>query len=339
MTDQIVNAIFEPAFLIGLLVAVAVFATVFTAMPALGGNELKTRMKTVALERDELRAKQRARLAAEADRRRKGLREEHSRGMRDIVERLDLKRALVDQATLSKLRMAGFRGENPLTRFLFFRLVLPAVGLVLGGLYIFVLGGMADQPMLVKVFVVIAAAYAGFYAPIIYVNNRATKRKQSIQKAWPDALDLMLICVESGMSIEAAFRRVAEEIGLQSVELAEEFVLTNAELSFLQERRQAYENLAARTGLDAVKSVSQALIQAERYGTPVAHALRVLAQESREMRMNAAEKKAAALPPKLTVPMILFFLPVLFAVILGPAIMQFSEQGVFGDKKQSSSER
>ena len=124
------------------------------------------------------------------------------------------------------------------------------------------------------------------------------------------------------MSVEAAFRKVSEEIGSQSVELAEEFVLTNAELSFLQERKSAYENLASRTGLESVKSVAQALIQAERYGTPVAQALRVLANESREMRMNEAEKKAAALPPKLTVPMILFFLPVLFAVILGPAIMQ-----------------
>lgn len=339
MTDQIVKAILEPSFLIGLLVAVAVFATVFTAMPALGGNELKARMKSVALERDELRAKQRARLAAESDRKRKGLREQQGGGMRDVVERLDLKRALVDQATLAKLKVAGFRGENPLTRFLFFRLVLPFVGLVLGLLYVFVLGGLAEQPLLIKIFFVIICAYGGFYAPIIYINNRATKRKQSIQTAWPDALDLMLICVESGMSIEAAFRRVAEEIGIQSVELAEELVLTNAELSFLQERRQAYENLSSRTGLESVKSVSQALIQAERYGTPIAHALRVLAQESREMRMNAAEKKAAALPPKLTVPMILFFLPVLFAVILGPAIMQFSQQGVFGEASQSSGDQ
>lgn len=131
------------------------------------------------------------------------------------------------------------------------------------------------------------------------------------------------------MSVEAAFRRVAEEIGVQSVDLAEEFVLTNAELSFLQERKQAYENLAARTGLDTVKSVTQALTQAERYGTPVAHALRVLAAESRDLRMNEAEKKAAALPPKLTVPMILFFLPVLFAVILGPAGIQVAERGIF----------
>lgn len=328
MSNVIAEALFQPSFLIALLVAVAVFATIFTVMPALGGNELKTRMKTVALERDELRAKQRARIAADAERRRKGLREEQSSiGMRNVVERLDLKRALVDDATLAKLKMAGFRGQNPLTRFLFFRLVLPFVGLVLGAVYVFMLDGLPEQPFFIKAFVVVVCAYAGFYAPVVYVSNLATKRKRSIQKAWPDALDLLLICVESGMAIEAAFRRVADEIGTQSVELAEEFVLTNAELSFLQERRMAYDNLSNRTGLETVKSVSQALIQAERYGTPLAHALRVLAQESREMRMNEAEKKAAALPPKLTVPMILFFLPVLFAVILGPAIMQFNESG------------
>jgi tight adherence protein C len=330
MSDQIVGAILEPGFLIALLVGIAVFATLFTAMPALGGNPLKQRMKSVALERDELRAKQRARLASEAEKRRKGLRETPgSGGMKDIVERLDLKRALADENTLSKLRMAGFRGQNPLTRFLFFRLVLPFVGLFIAVIWIFVLGGLPEQPFFVKLFVCILLAYGGFYAPVLYVNNRASKRKASIQKAWPDALDLTLICVESGMSIEAAIRRVADEIGAQSVELAEEFVLTTAELSFLQERKQAWENLALRTGLESVKSVSQALIQAERYGTPVGHALRVLATESRDMRMNAAEKKAAALPPKLTVPMILFFLPVLFAVILGPAGIQVSERGIF----------
>ncbi|MGE0282061.1 MAG: type II secretion system F family protein [Rhizobiaceae bacterium] len=331
MTELVMKTLTDPKFLMGLLVAVAVFATLLSALPALGGNSLKSRMKSVALERDELRAKQRARLVADAERRRGGLREEQSLGMKNIVERLDLRRALADENTLAKLRMAGFRGQNPLTRFLFFRLVLPFVFLGLALVYVFVLGNFADKPVLVRGFICVAAAYAGFYAPILYVNNRAAKRKHSIQRAFPDALDLMLICVESGMSVEVAFRRVAEEIGAQSVPLAEEFVLTNAELSFLQERRQAYENLALRTGLESVKSVTQALIQAERYGTPVAHALRVLASESRDQRMNEAEKKAAALPPKLTVPMILFFLPVLFMVILGPAGIQISAQGgIFG---------
>jgi tight adherence protein C len=337
MTDQVVKALTDPSFLIAMLVSIAVFATVFTVLPAFGGNPLKSRMKSVALERDELRAKQRARLAADAERRRKGLREEQSIGMRNIVEKLDLRRALVDEKTLNALKVAGFRGQNPLTKFLFFRLVLPFVGFALAAVYLFLLGGLPDQPPLIRFFVCIVVAYAGFYAPNLYVSNRASKRKQSIQMAWPDALDLLLICVESGMSIEAALRKVADEIGGQSADLAEEFVLTNAELSYLQERKQAYENLAARTGLETVKSVTQALVQAERYGTPVAQALRVLAAESREMRMNAAEKKAAALPPKLTVPMILFFLPVLFAIILGPAGIQVSERGIFGDGGSSSS--
>jgi tight adherence protein C len=337
--DQVSKALSDPSFLIAVLVGIAVFATVFTLLPSLGGDPLKNRMKSVALEREELRAKQRERLAAEADRRRGGLRERQSVGMRAIVDRLDLRRALADENTVNKLRMAGFRGQNPLTKFLFFRLVLPFVTLALALVYVFLLGGFSAQPTAMKAFICVIAAYAGFYAPVFYVSNRSTKRKKSIQTAWPDALDLMLICVESGMSIEAAFRRVAEEIGVQSVELAEEFILTNAELSFLQERRMAYENLSNRTGLESVKSVTQALIQAERYGTPVGQALRVLADESRDMRMNAAEKKAAALPPKLTVPMILFFLPVLFVVILGPAGMQVSQHGIFGDKNPTTTSR
>ncbi len=329
MIEQISRSVTDPSFMVAMVVAIAVFVTMFTALPALGGNPLKARMKSVALERDELRAKQRVRLAAEADRKRRGLREQESVGMRNIVDRLDLRRALADEGTLAKLKEAGFRGQNPLTKFLFFRLILPFVFFALALVYLFVLGGLPEQPPAIKLFVSIVAAYAGFYAPVLYVSNRATKRKASIQRAWPDALDLLLICVESGISVEAAFRRVADEIGAQSVELAEELVLTTAELSFLQERKQAYDNLAARTGLDTVKSVTQALTQAERYGTPVAHALRVLSAESRDMRMNEAEKKAAALPPKLTVPMILFFLPVLFAVILGPAGIQVSERGLF----------
>ncbi|HTF00863.1 MAG TPA: type II secretion system F family protein, partial [Bradyrhizobium sp.] len=150
----------------------------------------------------------------------------------------------------------------------------------------------------------------------------------SIKRAFPDALDLLLICVESGMSIEAGFRKVAGEIGSQSIALAEELTLTTAELSYLQDRRSAYENLGRRTNLEGVKSVCMALQQAERYGTPMAQTLRVMAQENRDMRMSEAEKKAAGLPPKLTVPMILFFLPVLFVVILGPAAIRVMQMGL-----------
>jgi tight adherence protein C len=156
----------------------------------------------------------------------------------------------------------------------------------------------------------------------LFIKNKISRRQLSIRRAFPDALDLLLICVESGMSIEAGFRKVSAEIGTQSIPLAEELTLTTAELSYLQDRRQAYENLAKRTNLEGVRSVCMALQQAERYGTPMATTLRVMAQENRDMRMSEAEKKAAALPPKLTVPMILFFLPVLFVVILGPAAIR-----------------
>src|SRR6266849_6341143 len=166
------------------------------------------------------------------------------------------------------------------------------------------------------------AGYRGLQAPMLFLKNAIKKRQLSIKRAFPDALDLLLICIESGMSIETAFRKVSTEIGSQSVALSEEFTLTTAELSYLQDRKVAYENLAKRTGLEGVKSVCLALQQSERYGTPLAQSLRVMAQENRDMRMTEAEKKAAALPPKLTVPMILFFLPVLFVVILGPTYIK-----------------
>jgi tight adherence protein C len=184
-------------------------------------------------------------------------------------------------------------------------------------LYVFVISHM-EKTVPVKIGMCIAAAYLGLQAPMLFLKNAISKRQLSIRRAFPDALDLLLICIESGMSIETAFRKVSVEIGTQSVALSEEFTLTTAELSYLQDRKVAYENLAKRTGLEGVKSVCLALQQSERYGTPLGQSLRVMAQENRDMRMNEAEKKAAALPPKLTVPMILFFLPVLFVVILGP---------------------
>ena len=266
-----------------------------------------------------LRKRERARLQANQSKR-PSLRSEPKAYVRNVVERLKLQQGLATEETVNKLRMAGFRGQSAIYTFLFFRLVLPFVFFLVALLYLFTLRGF-DQPAIFKFCIAFGVAYLGFYAPNIYVRNRITKRQQSISRAWPDALDLLLICVESGMSIEAAFKKVANEIGAQSISLAEEMSLTNAELSYLQDRRQAYENLAKRTGLEGVKAVVTSLIQAERYGTPLGQSLRVMAQENRDMRMAAAEKKATALPPKLTVPMILFFLPVLFVVILAPAVM------------------
>ena len=188
-----------------------------------------------------------------------------------------------------------------------------------------------SQPTQIKVGMCLAATYFGIKMPVLFIKNKIAKRQLSIKRAFPDALDLLLICVESGMSIEAGFKKVAAEIGSQSIAIAEEFTLTTAELSYLPDRRQAYENLAKRTNMDGVKSVCMALQQAERYGTPLAQTLRVMAQENRDIRMNEAEKKAAGLPPKLTVPMILFFLPVLFVVILGPAGIRVSQMNILGN--------
>lgn len=323
--SELARTLTDPDILLPVFVAIAVLATFYTlAAPYFEGGDLDKRMKSVALERDQIRARERARLNAETQG--KGsLRAQHNTSVRQIVDKLNLREALVDAGTMNKLRQAGYRSQNALNIFLFARFVLPFVFFAVGAFYIFYLGYLGDKPMAMRILAAIGIAYLGFYAPNIYISNRVSKRQLSIKRAWPDALDLLLICVESGVSMEVALRRVADEIAVASTELAEELVLTTAELSFLQDRRVAYENLGTRTGLDIVKAVMQALIQAERYGTPIAQALRVLAQESRDTRMNEAEKKAAALPPKLTVPMILFFLPVLIAVILGPAGIQVAD--------------
>jgi tight adherence protein C len=216
--------------------------------------------------------------------------------------------------------MAGYRGQAPLIAFMFFRFVMPFVVFVVALVYLFLLTNF-HWAFMMKVTAAVAGALFGYYLPDIFVSNMIQKRQASIMQAFPDALDLMLICVESGMSIESAFSRVSSEIGVQSPELAEELALTTAELSYLPDRRQAFDNLARRCGHDGVKAVAIALNQAEKYGTPMGQALRVTAVENREMRFQAAEKKAAALPAKLTVPMIVFFLPCLFVVIGGPVAM------------------
>jgi len=321
MLQTIIHMLTDPQVLIAAFSAITVAATVIgIALPLMDRDRLPARMKAVAVERERIRARERAKL----ERNRISLRTEPRAYMRSVVERFNLREALVDENTISRLRMAGYRGQAPLTVFLFFRFMLPFV-LFAGALVYFFVLSQSDQPFFVRICYSLLAGGAGFYLPVIFISNRVQKRQTSIRQAWPDALDLVLICVEAGMSVEAAFRKVAEEIGGQSPPLAEELLLTTAELSYLPDRRQAYENLALRTGLDQVKSVVMALTQAERYGTPLGQSLRVMAQESRDQRMNEAEKKAAALPPKLTVPMILFFLPVLFAVVAGPAAIQIMQ--------------
>jgi tight adherence protein C len=313
----------DPRFMGTVLAGVAAAATAFTlAQPFLEPDRLDKRMKAVGRERERIRQRERERLNGP----KASLRQEPKAYMKSVVERFRLGDWLGTETAKAQLAMAGYRGQGAETAFLFFRLVMPAAFFVAAVFYLFVLE-VLDKPVMIRVGLVILAAYLGIKAPEIFLRNAISKRQAQIRQAWPDALDLLLICVESGMSIEQSFRRVSVEIASQCVVLAEELTLTTAELSYLTERRMAYDNLAARTGLEPVKSVMTALNQAERYGTPIGTALRVLSQESRDQRMNEAEKKAASLPPKLTVPMILFFLPVLFMVIMTPALIQ-----VFGWK-------
>ncbi len=305
--------------LIMIFAAVAACATVLTlAMPLLSSDTLAKRMNAVALEREKIRQRERERLAQGS---KITLRQSPKIYMKRAVDSFNLSKWVGQEEARALLVQAGFRGQAPYITYLFFRMTMPVVMLVVSLFYIFVIVDF-DYPPMLKVAISIGCAYLGMQSPNLFLKNKIQRRQTSIKRAFPDALDLLLICVESGMSIEAAFRKVSEEVGTQSVALAEEFTLTTAELSYLPDRRQAYENLAQRTGLEGVKAVCLALQQSERYGTPLATTLRVLAQENRDMRMAEAEKKAAGLPPKLTVPMIVFFLPVLFVVILGPAAIR-----------------
>lgn len=286
-------------------------------IPLLEGDKMRKRMKSVSSARDAMRDKR----LQELNRAQNSLRGNNRGGVKNFVDRFSLQRLLEAADLKDKMAQAGLRGQRPIYLFYMFRFISPIV-LGLFGL-IFLIGfnrfGLSMSQNALATMVLILA---GYYLPGVYVKNIADKRAAKISSVFPDALDLLLICVESGMSVELAFGRVSQEMAENSVEVAEEFSLTTAELSYLQSRRQAFENLARRNNNPGIKSVSTALVQSERYGTPLGDTLRTLATENRQMRVMAAEKKAAALPAKLTVPMILFFLPVLFIVILTPAVIR-----------------
>lgn len=322
--QELVDTLMSPQMIATMLAAVAAFATVLSlALPLLQRDRLNQRMRVMAIERDKMRSmrlqelanKERAVNAAK-------LRQTPKSYMQQIVDRFDLRAQFDNEDVRNKLKTAGLRGQAPLVAYIFFRVAMPPIVFLIAIFYLFVMVNLSYPPP-IKFFMAICAGVVGFYLPNVFIENLAQKRQTSIRQAFPDALDMLLICVQSGMSVEAAFGKVAKEITTQSLELGEELALTTAELSYLGERRLAFENLGKRTGIPGVKAVATALIQAERYGTPVSQALRVMAKENREIRMSEAEKKAAALPPKLTVPMIVFFLPVLFLVILGPAAIRF----------------
>jgi tight adherence protein C len=319
VVEFLIDKLHDPKMMASVFAAIAAMATVITlAMPLLARNDLNRRMNAVSVEREKLRQRERERLARGE---KVQLRQSPKEFMRRIVDQFDLNRWVGQEQAREKLIQAGYRGQAPYVTYLFFRMVSPLVMFAATAFYLFFVLHM-DRPPTIKLGLSLFAAFLGMQLPYLFLKNKITKRQLSVRRAFPDALDLLLICVESGMSIEAAFRKVSQEIGSQSIPLAEELTLTTAELAYLQDRKMAYENLAKRTDLEGVRAVCVALQQSERYGTPLGQTLRVMAQENRDMRMSEAEKKAAALPPKLTVPMILFFLPVLFIVILGPAAIR-----------------
>ena len=319
MIDILFARLSDQHFMTGLLAAIAAAATILTlVMPLLETDTLGRRMKQVSSERERIRAREREKLAKTG---KANLRPEAKPFMARIVDGFSASKWLGTEGAKMKLAMAGFRGQGAEVTFLFFRLVSPAVCFLLALFYVFVVWD-PDMVFAFKGGICLAGAYAGIKAPEVFLSTTTSKRQKSIRQAFPDMLDLLLICVESGMSLEHAGRKVASEIGVQSVPMAEEMTLTMAEMSYLPDRRVAFENFAKRTGLEIVRALSTVLIQSEKYGTPLGAALRVLSQEGRDNRMMEAEKKAASLPPKLTVPMILFFLPVLFIIIGTPAAIQ-----------------
>jgi tight adherence protein C len=318
---QVISFFTNVQNLLSLGVGVLVFATIVTLLGSFGGGaQLDSRMKAVAVRREELKRRSRQAIATGPG----GLRHSDEGFKKRVVERLNLTKLLEDPKVADKMAQAGYRGPKPLTTFYFFRFSMPFIFLAVSVFYLFVFNDFGLAFMM-RVTICMVAAVIGFYGPNIFLANRISKRRTSIMQAFPDALDLLLICVEAGMSIEAAIQKVSQEIGGSSIDLAEELTLLSAELSYLPDRRMAYEGLAKRTNHPGVKSVATAMTQAETYGTPLGTALRTMAKENREMRLSAAEKKAAALPAKLTVPMILFFLPVLFIVILTPAIISIQD--------------
>jgi tight adherence protein C len=240
--------------------------------------------------------------------------------MREAVTRLNLLRSQHAAEARKMLARAGIRSQDAMVRYLFARISLP-----------FVFGFLMLADANVLHFLPIAPQYGfaapiagvllGFYAPTIYLRNVAAKRAKQLQLALPDGLDLMVICAEAGLSLDATLSRVARELGNTWPELAEEFGITSAELTFLPDRRMAFENLSARTDSDGIRGVVNTLQQTAKFGTPLAQSLRVLAAEMRMARMTRAEEKAARLPALLTVPMIVFILPTLFLVLLGPAVI------------------
>jgi tight adherence protein C len=309
-----VDVVFVGSILAG-IAALAVVLAIYAAITV--RDPMAKRVKALNERREQLKAG----IVSSGARRRQSLvrKNQTTEKLKDFLSKLQVLQDSQVQDIQQKLAFAGIRKKEYAVAVIFGRMVLPIVfGLIAASLIYW--SNMFPEWGSTKRFMGFAAAVIlGYKAPELYINNMASKRTDAIRKGLPDALDLMVICAEAGLTVDAAFGRVAKELGRAYPELGDEFTLTAIELSFLTERRMAFENLAYRVNLDAVRGVVTTMIQTERYGTPLASALRVLSAEFRNERMMRAEEKAARLPAIMTVPLILFILPVLFIVILGPA--------------------
>ncbi|RHW17338.1 type II secretion system F family protein [Sphingomonas gilva] len=307
-----------------MLSAVAAFAVMLAVYAATTVKDpMAKRVKALNERREQLKAG----IAASTSRRRAKLvqKNETTDRIRSLLGSLKVLQDEQLKVVQAKLVQAGIRSKDMAVAIIFGRLVTP---IVLGGFVAFMIYGVDYFPewgAIKKYGAVAGALVLSYKAPDIWLKNKVTKRSHEIRKGLPDALDLLVICAEAGLTVDAAFQRVAKELGKAYPELGDEFALTAIELSFLTDRRQAFENLALRVDLEAVKGVVTTMIQTEKYGTPLASALRVLSAEFRNERMMRAEEKAARLPAIMTVPLILFILPVLFIVILGPAACDISD--------------
>jgi tight adherence protein C len=298
-------------------VLLAIYAAVTVTDP------MAKRLKALNARRDELKSG----IVTAKARKRQSLvqRTDTTDKMKDTLQGMKVLQESQIKIIQQKLAQAGYRNKEYAVIVIFARMVLPVVLGFIGVIVLYWTDTFPDWGSFKRFMAFAALVIGGYKGPEVFLKNKATKRTAEIRKGLPDALDLLVICAEAGLTVDAAFNRVAKELGRAYPELGDEFALTAIELSFLTERRQAFENFAYRVDLDAVKGVVTTMIQTERYGTPLASALRVLSAEFRNERMMRAEEKAARLPAIMTVPLILFILPVLFIVILGPAACSISD--------------
>ncbi|MEX6724241.1 type II secretion system F family protein [Parapedomonas caeni] len=312
-----------PIDLATLMAGVAVFMVILAIWAATTVRDpMRSRIKGLQERRDQLKA------GITTSRKRMAVvnKVDATEAMRNILNRFKVLQDEQSRTAAERLAQAGWRSKDAVVTYQFARLVAPvALGLI-ALFMIYILGVMEGKTPMMKALAALGAVLAGYKLPDLVVTNTVQKRSDAIRKGLPDALDLLVICAEAGLTVDAAFNRVARELGLAFPELADEFTLTAIELGFLQDRRQALDNLSKRVELQAMRGVVTTLIQTEKYGTPLASSLRVLSAEFRNERMMRAEEKAARLPAIMTVPLILFILPTLFVVILGPAACSISDK-------------